>query len=149
MPDVTVFVSEEASDTPAPDPDKLERYAVRVLESVECAESEVTIVFAGDACLAELNEQYRKRGGATDVLTFTLSEPDEPVLGGEIYVSLDRAAVQAAEYGVTAEEETVRLVTHGLLHLSGRVHDTDELYREMTADTEILVRRYLSGEWTA
>ena len=148
MPDVTVFVSDEAEGFSAPDPGQLERFAIHVLAGVGYGESEVNIILADDVRLAELNEMYRNREGATDVLTFTLSGPDDPVLIGEIYVSLDRAAAQAEEYGVPTEEEVVRLVTHGLLHLSGRVHDSDELYREMADDTEMLVRRYFTGEWT-
>lgn len=143
MHDVTVILSDEAAGRAVPDPERLERFAAEVLGA---GDSEVNIILADDARLAELNERYRKRAGATDVLSFTLSEPGDPMLVGEVYVSLDRAAAQAVEYGVTPAEEVVRLVTHGLLHLTGRVHDTGERLSDMNADTEAFIRRFFDGE---
>ncbi len=96
--------------------------------------------------MSQLNEQYRKRPGTTDVLSFTLSEESSPALEGEIYISQEQAARQAKEYAVPLEEEIIRLVTHGILHLAGRTHDTDEDFKLYRKDTERLMRRYYREE---
>ncbi len=71
-----------------------------------------------DAELQRLNKEFRHKDYATDVLSF----PGEP---GEIAISFDRAAEQAAGMGHSIDEELRILMLHGLLHLSGMDHETD------------------------
>jgi probable rRNA maturation factor len=71
-----------------------------------------------DAELRRLNREFRKKDYVTDVLSF----PGSP---GEIAISFDRAAEQAAELGHSVDDELRVLMLHGLLHLSGLDHETD------------------------
>ena len=83
----------------------------------------VTCLIATDRELRALNRKFRGQDRATDVLSFPASE-----LGcglGEIAISLDRAAAQAARAGHTLEEELRILMLHGMLHLAGMDHETD------------------------
>jgi probable rRNA maturation factor len=95
----------------------------------------VEVTVADDALLAELNREYRRREGPTDVLAFPIGrdpvEPEEIWLWGEVYVSIDRAREQAERRGVALDEELVALVAHGLLHLAGYDDDNDEARAEM------------------
>jgi len=127
------------------DTGELERYAVRVLESEGVAESDVNVVFIDETRMTELNKTYRGKSGPTDVLSFRLSEEHAGKLEGEVYICLKLAGEQASEYGVPYAEEVVRLITHGLLHLSGRVHDGDEERRIMEDATEKFVERFFAG----
>ncbi len=87
------------------------------------ARAGVNVVFTTDRTLHRLNKQYRKLDRATDVLAFNLDDPDEAgATFGEIYVSVPTARRQATEYGGTLDEELLRLVCHGLLHLFGYDH---------------------------
>src|SRR5258707_12250886 len=76
----------------------------------------VTCLIAGDGDLTALNQKFRRKSYATDVLSF----PPE-----DIAISFDRAAAQAAELGHGAEDELRILMLHGLLHLAGMDHETD------------------------
>lgn len=78
---------------------------------------EVTCLIASDAELRKLNQQFRGKDYAPDVLSF----PPE-----DIAISFDRAAGQAAELGHAVEDELRILILHGLLHLAGMDHDTDK-----------------------
>jgi probable rRNA maturation factor len=78
---------------------------------------DVTCLIASDAELRELNQQFRGKDYAPDVLTF----PPE-----DVAISFDRAAAQAAELGHTVDDELRILMLHGLLHLSGMNHETDK-----------------------
>ena len=71
-----------------------------------------------DAELRRLNKAFRRRDYATDVLSF----PGGP---GEIAISFDRAAEQAAGMGHSVDAELRILMLHGLLHLAGMDHETD------------------------
>jgi len=91
----------------------------------------VNIILTDDESMADLNLKYRDRKGSTDVLSFPF---DEENFLGEIYISVDRARVQAAQWGVKFESELRRLLAHGLLHLLGYDHQR----------MEPLMDRYLS-----
>ncbi len=97
---------------------------------------EVSVALVDDDFIRELNRQYRSIDMATDVLSFTLGEiafntnndfvSCETNLLGDVVVSLERAMVQADKYGNTFEKEVVFLVVHGILHLLGYDHESDE-----------------------
>lgn len=95
----------------------------------------VEVTVADDALLAELNREYRRREGPTDVLAFPIGrdpvEPEQIWLWGEVYVSVDRAREQAERRRVAVDEELAALVAHGLLHLAGYEDDSDEARAEM------------------
>ena len=79
----------------------------------------VTCLITDDRELRRLNRRFRGADHATDVLSF----PDEG--GGEIAISLDRAAAQAAEHGHSLADEIRILMLHGVLHLAGMDHEND------------------------
>ena len=100
--------------------------------------TEVSITFVDDEEIARLNEQYRGKVGPTDVLSFECdNDPmpeeafdlgEEPVYElGDIVIAVDVAERQTAIYGTTFEREITILTIHGLLHLCGYDHVTDEL----------------------
>ncbi len=95
----------------------------------------VEVTVADDALLAELNREYRRREGPTDVLAFPIGrdpvEPEQIWLWGEVYVSVDRAREQAERRRVAVDEEPAALEAHGLLHLAGYDDDSDEARAEM------------------
>jgi probable rRNA maturation factor len=145
MMEIDIIVSEDVADLMPVDVERLREYALAILSRSGLIAGEVNIVFIGDEFMAELNETYKGREGTTDVLSFNLTDELAGGLSGEVYVSLERARSQADELGVSFEEEVVRLVTHGLLHLAGHVHDTEEQHRVMTERTETLVGEFFSA----
>jgi probable rRNA maturation factor len=106
---------------PLPCPAKLLRETAAAVYSGEnIGKNEaVTLILCSDYMIRKLNRQYRKIDRATDVLSFPFGDPD---LLGEIYISLQRAKIQAKRYGLTYNEELKRLLIHGLLHLIGYDH---------------------------
>ena len=102
---------------------------------------DATIAFVSDRQIKELNKRFRGFDKATDVLSFPAeseefarseefakseesSEGEERVLG-DIAISVERAATQAKENGLSFEQEIAQLILHGLLHLCGYDHETD------------------------
>ncbi len=106
--------------------------------------TEVSVVLADDDYIHQLNRQYRGKDCSTDVLSFALNEGEDPqfvngpeeVLLGDIIISLETAARQAEEYGHRLERELAYLTTHGILHLLGYDHMTDEEKAEMRQEEE-------------
>ena len=97
-------------------------FADKALHAIGKSESSATIAFVSDKRIRELNRQFRGVDKATDVLSFPA---EEKVNLGDIAVSVDTAAMQAKDNGLTLEGEVAQLILHGLLHLCGYDHETD------------------------
>jgi probable rRNA maturation factor len=110
----------------------------------------VDVLLADDATLRRLNRQYRGKNKATDVLSFpALEGPAGEVMGGDLAISLETAARQAAEQGHSLRDEVRILMLHGVLHLAGYDHETDagemaaheaELRRTLRLPTGLIAR---------
>lgn len=93
----------------------------------EAAGKGAEIAFVSDEQIREMNLAWRKKDAATDVLSFPFKpdrwEKDDRL--GDVAISLEQAARQAAENGLTLEIEIKQLILHGILHLCGYDHETD------------------------
>jgi probable rRNA maturation factor len=102
-----------------------------------------TVAFVGDGRMKQLNEMFRGKKSTTDVLSFPYEpdefDPDKDNLG-DIVISVEQAAKQAEENGLTLEGEIKQLILHGVLHLCGYDHETDN--GEMNA-RELELRKQL------
>lgn len=78
---------------------------------------EILIVFCDDQCLLKMNQKYLKHNTLTDIITFNYNELE--IISGEIYISLDRVKDNAQKYKVPLENELLRVIIHGVLHLIG------------------------------
>ena len=96
--------------------------AEKMLDALGKSGSSATIAFVSDRKIRELNKQFRGIDKATDVLSFP-SDDDGQL--GDIAISIQTAARQAKENQLTVNGEIAQLILHGLLHLSGYDHETD------------------------
>jgi probable rRNA maturation factor len=104
-------------------------FGERALEAIGEKRAAATIAFVSDHQIQDLNNRFRGIKKPTDVLSFPaerdeFSAATQPGLG-DIAVSVERAEIQAAENGLTFENEIAQLILHGLLHLCGHDHETD------------------------
>jgi len=88
----------------------------------------VSVVFVGDKEMRRINERYRGRDYATDVLSFSYGsvELDGIVFLGDIVIAPGIAFKQANQNRISPEQEMRRLLVHGILHLVGYDHETDQ-----------------------
>jgi probable rRNA maturation factor len=104
-------------------------FAQRALRTIDLSPQTATVVFVSDATIKKLNRQFREKNYATDVLSFPMEaeqfEGENQSNLGEIVISAERAAAQAQQNGLTFDSEVQQLILHGLLHLCGYDHETD------------------------
>src|SRR6059058_1804351 len=86
---------------------------------------QVDILLADDPTLRHLNKTFRGKNKHTDVLSFPAPTAFAAKHAGDLAISLETAARQAATHGHPLPEEIKILILHGLLHLSGEDHETD------------------------
>ena len=142
MTGIEIIVSDEVFELFTLEQEHVQKFVARVLKTSGISQYAVNIVFINDEKMSELNEKFKKRKSSTDVLSFNLSDGYSDIVEGEVYISLERAKEQSSDYNVPYQEEIIRLVTHGLLHLAGRTHNSDEEYQSMTEDTEKFVHNF-------
>jgi len=101
---------------------------------------EIELTLCDDAAIRSLNREYRHIDKATDVLSFPLEGdlPGQPL--GSLVISLDHVRARAQELGHRPEEELALLFIHGLLHLLGYDHETDN--GEMRSEEARLIREF-------
>ena len=107
-------------------------------EALGTIDVELSISFVNDEIMQSLNEKWRGKDSTTDVLSFPMMEPDEieeileqadsdeptpPVMLGDIVISLDVVYERSPGHEM---EDIARLVAHGIAHLMGHDHHTDE-----------------------
>ena len=97
-------------------------FAANAVEAIGKSGSSATIAFVSDKSIRKLNQQFRGIDKVTDVLSFPADEPGNL---GDVAVSLETARAQAKESGLEFDIEIAQLILHGLLHLSGYDHETD------------------------
>lgn len=162
MPAV-VRVTKSPNQLAGPTRRVVERRARKMLAELGLGEVELSVALVDDAAIHALNRDYRHKDKATDVLAFAMREARAslpldrphhdgwggPELLGDVIVSLETAARQARVRRRSLLDEVTMLLAHGLLHLLGFDHQTDEEERVMTAETRRLeaaaARRTRSG----
>jgi probable rRNA maturation factor len=114
----------------------LKEFVIKVLFLLKKDKWDLSILLCGDGTIKALNETYRGKEEATDILSFPLGEgADFPSEGkrrsnrhipGDIAISLDTLLENARRFQVEEDEELRRLLIHGILHLDGMDHKTND-----------------------
>jgi len=116
-------------------------YSFDLLEQIadDLTDREIELILTDNSEIKELNAEYRGIDKPTDVLSFP-SEPFPFAPLGSIIISVDKVAEVAHVLGHREEDELALLFIHGLLHLLGMDHETDN--GEMRLEEEKIVNRY-------
>jgi len=94
-----------------------------VIMSESKSEGEINYIFCDDEYLLEINQQYLDHYTLTDIISFDYSVGNE--LHGDIFISVERVADNAADFGVSFDEELKRVLVHGVLHYCGYKDKSD------------------------
>jgi len=126
---------------------ELPTYIEFVLEHENLKHVLFNVIFVSNERIHEINRLYRNVDRPTDVITFALEDhkeietPEVRVLG-DIYVSVDKVVEQAKLYGHSRKRELFFLVTHGIYHLLGYDHMTEEEEKVMFQKQKEVLEEY-------
>jgi len=101
-------------------------------------ESEVSITLVDDKEIQRINRKYRHINKPTNVLSF---EMGDPILLGDIFISIDTVRAQAADAGISVAEHTAHMVVHGMLHLMGYDHINDDDAEKMESKEIAILKK--------
>ncbi len=113
-------VSFHSADKPIPlrNRNTLKAFIESVFRREKTALVSINYVFCSDDYLVQINRDFLQHDYYTDIITFGLSEPGQPV-EAEVYISTDRVRDNAANLEESFQQELLRVVLHGALHLCG------------------------------
>jgi len=101
---------------------------------------EIELIICDDETICKINQNHRGINKSTDVLSFPLESDFDFTPLGSIIISSDQARHKADLYGHTAQEESILLFIHGLLHLLGYDHEVDD--GQMRREEERIITVY-------
>ena len=164
---VDIYAADEQHDHPV----DLERWVAlangALLDEGVRGLAEVSLIFADEATIASLNQQFMGLEGPTDVLSFPIDgepeptgrvpdaggsgpgeppTPEIPTLIGDVVICPAVAARNAVEHECSLDDELALLVVHGVLHLLGWDHAENDDAERMESREQVLLARHYRGD---
>ena len=124
----------DSIEMPALDERKVTRWIRSVAADYGFAVGNINYIFCSDERELEVNRQFLGHDYYTDVITFDYSTAS--TLNGDIFISLDTVHSNAEMVGVSFDAELLRIIIHGVLHLTGQGDKTPETKVQMTEKEE-------------
>lgn len=126
---------------PALDERKVGRWIRAVAAEYGFSVGQINYIFCSDERELAVNREFLGHDYYTDVITFDYSTAQ--TLNGDIFISLDTVRSNAEMVGVPFEQELMRILIHGVLHLTGQGDKTPETKAEMTAKENKALARFV------
>lgn len=101
---------------------------------------EINYIFCDDEYLLKVNQDYLQHDYYTDIITFDYVKGK--TISGEIFVSLQRISDNASTLSKNYEEELIRVLAHGILHLCGYKDKTEEEEQLMRNKEDFYIAKY-------
>ena len=125
-----IHFSTDQVEMPALNQTKIQRWIRAVAADYGFSVGDIHYIFCSDEKELEVNRTFLQHDYYTDVITFDYSTED--VINGDIFISLDTVRSNAEEVGADFSEELMRIIIHGVLHLTGQADKTPKTKAEMT-----------------
>ena len=112
------------------DCERWQAFVVKAIRVLPAETAGVTVAFVSDRTMSKLNRLWRRKRGTTDVLSFPAVQDEFQKMAGsslgDVVISVEQAARQAKENNLSPDQEIAQLILHGLIHLCGYDHSTDD-----------------------
>lgn len=120
--------------------EKYNAWVHSVCKSEGCGVGELNYIFCSDSYLLDINQRYLQHDTFTDIITFDYTEGK--IISGDIYISIDRVKENGIAYNVSFENELLRVMSHGILHLAGYKDKNEEHIKEMRSKEEEKIKMF-------
>ncbi|PRX56910.1 rRNA maturation RNase YbeY [Flagellimonas meridianipacifica] len=128
------------SDLVLEDISKFSDWVSRIIEDENLVVGKLDYVFCYDDKLLAINQEYLGHDTYTDIITFDYT--DGRVISGDIFISTDRVRENAKLFLVDEQEELLRVMSHGILHLAGYEDKSEEEIAVMRAKEEEKIKMF-------
>lgn len=119
---------------------KIKKFLEKVILAENKVPGDLNFIFTNDEKMLEMNVGFLKHDYYTDVISFVYNKGDQ--ITGEVYISIDTVKRNALLYKVKLNEETLRVLIHGTLHLCGYSDGTKEERKRMEEKQEMTLEKF-------
>ena len=126
---MSISFAQQIDSFDLPNEQQLKKWVTTVVTSHGKRVGVISYLFCDDEYVLSANQSFLNHDTYTDIITFDYVEGD--IISGDIMISVDRVAENAVSFGNTFEQELLRVIIHGILHLLGQGDKTDEDAAEM------------------
>ncbi|HNP21502.1 MAG TPA: rRNA maturation RNase YbeY [Panacibacter sp.] len=123
---------------------KLKIFINNLFENEKKKLNRIDYIFCSDSYLLNINRQFLDHDFYTDIITFELSQKTQPT-SAEIYISVERVKENSHKFKTTFEEELLRVIFHGALHLCGYKDKDSEDFKVMRAKENYYITLFLAS----
>ncbi len=131
----------DSIEMPVLDERKVTKWIKSVAADYGFSVGQINYIFCSDERELAVNREFLGHDYYTDVITFDYST--ESVLNGDIFISLDTVRSNAEMVGATFDQELMRIIIHGVLHLTGQGDKTPETKVQMTEKEEKALTKWV------
>lgn len=112
----------------------------KIIQQEKHKPGDISYIFCSDKYLLNINKTYLKHDFYTDIITFDYSKNKS--VSGDIFISIDRVKENAKEFSVSFQNELLRVIAHGVLHLCGYKDKTKAQEKQMRAKEDYYLSLY-------
>lgn len=129
-----ILFETEGIDMPSIDEAKVKHWIQEVVDGHKKTLGGLTYIFCSDEKILEINNEYLQHDYYTDIITFDYTEED--TVSGDIFISLDTVRSNSEQFHTQYDEELLRVIIHGVLHLCGVNDKTEEEEAQMRKEED-------------
>ncbi len=122
----------------------LKKWLLDVFELEKAKAKDINFILCDDNYLLDINKKYLNHNYYTDIITFDTSLEDDKHISGDIFISLDMVKENAENYKTGFENEILRMLIHGILHLLGYKDKDEKNKKIMTLKEDFYINLYVS-----
>jgi len=130
---VNIQFFNEDVELPRLDVERVKKWLNFIAKKHDKVVGDLNYIFCSDDYLLSVNRQYLDHDYLTDIITFDYTEGS--IISGDVFISTDRVSENAIEFNVSNDEELLRVISHGVLHLIG-FNDKNDADQEVMTQQE-------------
>lgn len=121
---MSIVFDAEGVEMPSINESEINEWISKVVTSHDRELGDLAYIFCSDEKILEVNNEYLQHDYYTDIITFDYTE--ENTISGDMFISLDTVRTNSELFNTNYDEELLRVIVHGVLHLCGYADATDE-----------------------
>lgn len=138
---MAIYIHSIKDSSSFPDENTLLPYLEWLITNEQYTIGDINLIFTDNPTILQLNRKYLNHDYYTDVITF-YNDEDSKKLNGDIFISLDKVTENSREYQTNFNQELLRVIFHGFLHLAGYKDQTSKELAIMREKEEYYLNNY-------
>ena len=119
---------------------ELKDWLIRVISSEKYEQGDIDFIFCSDEELLNINQEYLNHDTYTDIITFDYTS--NKVISGDVFISIDRVRENSNTFKTGFQNELLRVMSHGVLHLMGYKDKDEDDVKVMRAKEEEKIKMF-------